>query len=117
MKSAVLAATLSLLALSAHQAVAQSGHSGHHHHAPAAAQPAAGAASLAEGTVRKVDRAGGKLTIAHGPLESLGMPPMTMVFRVSDPALLEQVQTGDKIRFAAARVQGAFTVTELEAVR
>ncbi|MBN9025836.1 MAG: copper-binding protein, partial [Rhizobiales bacterium] len=34
-------------------------------------------AKQADGTVRKVDTTTGKLTIAHGPLEGLGMPSMT----------------------------------------
>lgn len=80
-----------------------------------AQQPAAGEAR-AEGEVRKVDKSAGKLTIKHGPLRNLDMPGMTMVFRVRDPAMLDQVQAGDRIRFVADKVQGAFTVTELEKV-
>lgn len=38
------------------------------------------AAMLTEGVVKKVDKAQGKLTIKHGPLDNLGMPAMTMVF-------------------------------------
>jgi Cu/Ag efflux protein CusF len=77
--------------------------------------PAAAAASVSEGTVRKIDKAAGKLTIAHGPLENLGMPPMTMVFRTAEPSMLEQVKAGDRIRFIAERIDGVFTVTSLEA--
>jgi len=39
---------------------------------------------------------------------------MTMVFRVSDPAMLDQVKTGDKVRFTADKVNGQFTVTRIE---
>jgi len=39
--------------------------------------------SMSHGEVRKVDAAAGKLTIRHGPLENLGMGPMTMVFKVN----------------------------------
>jgi Cu/Ag efflux protein CusF len=74
------------------------------------------AASLSEGVVKKVDKAQGKLTLRHGPLENLGMPGMTMVFRVQDAAWLEQVKPGDDIRFLAGRVNGVFTVTTLEIV-
>jgi Cu/Ag efflux protein CusF len=81
-------------------------------HAEAATHPAA---TMSEGTVRKIDKAAGKLTIAHGPLENLGMPPMTMVFRVSDQAMLDRVRTGDRIRFTAARSDGVFSVIALEA--
>lgn len=69
---------------------------------------------LTEGEVRKVDQDQGKITIKHGPLENLGMPGMTMVFRVADPAMLSKVKQGDAIKFSAERVDGAFTVTKLE---
>ena len=39
-----------------------------------------------EGEVRKIEKAQGKITLRHGELKGLDMPPMTMVFRVSNPA-------------------------------
>lgn len=75
---------------------------------------AAAEAKLSEGEVRKVDKAGGKLTIKHGPLENLDMPPMTMAFRVKEAAMLDRVKPGDRIRFLAERVNGVFTITQLE---
>ena len=69
---------------------------------------------MTDGEVKKVDKDAGKLTIKHGPLTNLDMPSMTMVFRVKDPAMLDQVKEGDKIRFAADRVNGAITVMELK---
>jgi Cu/Ag efflux protein CusF len=72
---------------------------------------------LAEGEIRKVDRSAGKLTIRHGPLENLGMGAMTMVFRVKDPSMLEQVKSGDKVRFHAERADGVLTVTRIEPLR
>lgn len=45
------------------------------------------------------------------------MPPMTMVFQVKDPEMLEQVKPGDKIRFDAEKVGGAFTVMKIEPAR
>jgi Cu(I)/Ag(I) efflux system periplasmic protein CusF len=74
-------------------------------------------APMSEGEVRKVDKDGGKLTIKHGPLANLDMPGMTMVFRVKDPAMLNQVKEGDKIKFVADRVNGAITVIQLEVAR
>ena len=74
-------------------------------------------APMSEGEVRKVDKDNGKLTIKHGPLANLEMPGMTMVFRVKDPAILDQVKEGDKIRFVADRVNGAITVVKLEVVK
>lgn len=75
------------------------------------------AAALSEGQVRKVDKSAKKITIKHGPLANLDMPPMTMVFQVKDPAMLDQVKVGDKIKFDAEKVGGAFRVTKIEPVR
>ncbi len=72
---------------------------------------------LADGEVRKVDKDAKKLTIKHGPIQSLDMPAMTMVFQVKDPAMLDQVKTGDKVKFKAEKLGGAFTVTSIEAAR
>ena len=81
----------------------------------AASAPAATAAApMSEGEIKKIDTAAGKLTIKHGPLENLGMEPMTMVFRVQDPAMLAKVQVGSKVRFIAEKVNGALTVTALD---
>lgn len=74
-------------------------------------------ASMADGEVRKVDKEAGKVTLRHGPLENLGMPGMTMVFRVADPKMLESLKEGHKVKFSADRVNGALTVTTIEAVK
>ncbi|GIX22908.1 MULTISPECIES: copper-binding protein [Caldimonas] len=68
----------------------------------------------AEGEVRKIDKAAGKITIKHGEIKSLDMPPMTMVFRAEPPSLLDKVQVGDKVSFQAAKVGGTYTVTAIE---
>lgn len=84
----------------------------------APAQQAAEASTpISEGEIRKVDKDAGKVTIKHGELKNLDMPPMTMVFRVKDSSMLDQVKAGDKIRFVADKINGAFTVTKLEVVR
>ncbi len=66
------------------------------------------------GEVRKVDKAAGKVTIRHGPIENLGMPKMTMIFRVRDPDMLDRLKEGDRILFVADRVNGAFTLMQFE---
>lgn len=86
------------------------------HHGQSAIQKIA-AAEMAEGEVRKINKEAGKLTIKHGPIQNLGMPGMTMIFRVSDPAMLEQAKVGDKIRFEAQKINGALTVTALNVIR
>ncbi|ATG22536.1 RND transporter [Ralstonia pickettii] len=82
--------------------------------ASASAPAATTAAPMSEGEIKKVDAAAGKLTIKHGPLVNLGMEPMTMVFRVQDPAMLSKVRPGSKVRFVAEKIDGALTVTALE---
>jgi len=71
--------------------------------------------AMAEGEIRKVDKDAKKITIKHGPLQKLDMPAMTMVFQVSDPAMLERIKAGDKVRFDAEKVGGAYVVTKIEA--
>lgn len=70
---------------------------------------------LAQGEVRKIDKAAGKITLKHGTIPSIDMPPMTMVFAVKDPSLLESVQPGDKIRFDVIQEGGKLIVTRIEA--
>lgn len=71
----------------------------HDHHASHAA--AGQSAPLTDGTVKKIDKAAGEVVIQHGPLDSIGMPPMTMAFGVADKGWLGKLKAGDKIRFAA----------------
>ncbi|MES2299422.1 MAG: copper-binding protein [Pseudomonadota bacterium] len=72
---------------------------------------------MTDGEVKKVDKEAGKLTIKHGPIANLEMPPMTMVFRVKDPAMLDQVKAGDKIKFSVEKASGAMTVTRIESAK
>lgn len=62
---------------------------------------AAATAPLSDGTIKKIDKAAGEVVIQHGPLDSIGMPPMTMAFGVADKGWLGKLKAGDKIRFAA----------------
>ncbi|MEO5843877.1 MAG: copper-binding protein [Caldimonas sp.] len=68
--------------------------------------------TYSEGEVRKVDTEQGKITLKHGPIDNLGMPAMTMVFR-SDAGTLAKVKVGDVVKFKADKVDGAIKVTEL----
>lgn len=74
-------------------------------------------APMADGEVRKVDKEAGKLTLKHGPLVNLDMPGMTMVFKATDPRMLDGLKEGDKVRFSADRINGAISVTRIEAVK
>ncbi|ENO90804.1 hypothetical protein C662_19290 [Thauera sp. 28] len=99
---------------------AQQGHDAHHGHgAPAAAAKAADAAQFApsEGEVKRLDKAGKRVTIAHGPLENLGMPPMTMAFEVEDAAVVDALKVGDRIRFIAGKEGRRYTARDVEVVQ
>lgn len=118
----VLKSAAAVLLVSASAATWASNHSHAGHSAPApagtpAATPAAKALPMAEAEVRRVDTAGKKISLRHGEIKNLDMPPMTMVFQVSDPAMLDKVKAGDKVRFTADQVNGAYTVMSIEPVQ
>lgn len=69
--------------------------------------------AMTDGEVRKIDAASGRITLKHGEIKSLDMPPMTMVFRVKDPGQLSKLQVGDRVRFAAEKIDGNYTVTSI----
>lgn len=79
--------------------------------------PAAAMAPMSDAVVRKVDAAAGKITLKHGPIANLDMPPMTMVFRVQPPELIDKVKAGDTVKFRAEDIGGNFTVTAIEKVQ
>ena len=90
--------------------------------APAASAPTHGAHSTqaagmmegqGEGEVRKIDRAGKKLTLKHGEISGMDMPPMTMVFSVKEAALLDRFKVGDQVRFKVQQAGASLLVTEL----
>ena len=80
-------------------------------HAPAALAQG----DAVQGEVKKIDEPAGKITLKHGPIKNLGMDVgMTMVFRVKDPAMLEQVKVGDKVQFEAEEASSGYTVTKMQ---
>ena len=94
-------------------AYAQS-HDGHGGHSAPASAPNQSQSPLADGEVKKVDKAAGKVTVSHGPLKNLGMPPMTMVFKVKETTWLDTLKAGMKIRFQAETIDGALTIVRYE---
>jgi Cu(I)/Ag(I) efflux system periplasmic protein CusF len=67
-----------------------------------------------EGLVVSIDRRAQEVTISHGALPALGMPPMTMVFEVAKPEELRAIQPGDRVRFALQVEGEIFTVMQIE---
>lgn len=91
------------------------------HEAPAstpasATSGAADSQELSEGEVTRWDARSQKVTLRHGELKNLAMPPMTMVFKLQDTSLASQIKVGERVRFRAEQVNGAFVVTHLETV-
>ena len=67
----------------------------------------------ASGEVTKVDKNNGRITLRHGEIKNLDMPPMTMTFRVREGKLLEDVVVGERVRFTAEKLDGNYVVTTL----
>lgn len=67
-----------------------------------------------DGEIRKIDAEQKKLTLKHGEIKALDMPPMTMVYRVKDPALLSSLAVGDHVSFSVEKLDGAYTITRIE---
>jgi Cu(I)/Ag(I) efflux system periplasmic protein CusF len=105
-----LAALIGLFPAVAMSAGEHDAHAGH----MASQNGAASESPMSEGVIKKVDKATGKVTIAHGPLVNLKMPAMTMVFRVKEVAWIDQMQTDVKIRFVADTINGSLTIVRFE---
>ena len=54
------------------------------------------------------------LAAAAGTSSSAALADGEIRFQVKDPAMLERVKAGDKVKFQAEKVGGAFTITQLE---
>lgn len=114
-KIALTAAFAALAAAVGPAATAQTTHD-HSMAQQSASQPVK--AAMAEGEVRRIDRAKGTITLKHGPLVALNMGPMTMVFVAKDKKLLDNVKEGDKVRFIPEQGKGGeLFVTALEVVK
>ncbi|KFX64459.1 MULTISPECIES: copper-binding protein [Paraburkholderia] len=71
-------------------------------------------AALTDAEVKKVDAATGMVTLKHGALENVGMPPMTMAFKAKDAAMVKRVHEGDKVKVRVENVNGTLTIVKLE---
>ena len=70
--------------------------------------------ALTEAEVKKVDASTGMVTLKHGALENVGMPPMTMAFKAKDATMVKQVHEGDKVKVRVENVDGTLTIVKLE---
>ena len=89
----------------------------HRVHGGPAANPAmpTSDAPMEQGVVKKVDKAEGKVSVAHDARQG-GMPAMTMIYKVKEAGALEKLQVGQKIRFAVNWADGA-TLVQMELVK
>jgi Cu(I)/Ag(I) efflux system protein CusF len=113
----VVRLSLAAIALAAGVALSSPGmaQDEHAHGAAASAPTAAAPSAMVNAQVIKVDQAGGNITLKHGPIKKLGMDRgMTMVFKAQDPAMLNAVKAGDKVKFDADDVNGQYIVTKIE---
>jgi len=107
-----LVAPLLASLLAAAPALAQHGQL--HHSTPIQVSQAK-AAAASEGVVQKIDKTAGKITLKHGEIKNIGMPPMTMVFQLKERALLDKVKVGEKVKFFAEQLKdGSYAVTAIE---
>lgn len=74
-------------------------------------------AEMTSGEVRKVDLEAQKITLKHGEIKNLDMPGMTMVFKATNPSMLDKVKAGDKVNFTAEKRDGAIVVTAIEVAK
>ncbi len=72
------------------------------------------ATDMSTGVIKKIDKDTQKITIKHGEIKNLDMPSMTMVFKVTDAALLDKVKPGDNVKFTAEKQEGAIVVMAIE---
>jgi Cu/Ag efflux protein CusF len=108
MKTPLALTLAAVLAAASPLALAQ-----HKHGAQGTAASATTQTEMADGEVRRVDKAKGTLLIRHGEIKSLNMSPMTMAFKLQDPKMAEGLNPGDKIRFVAVQKGDELIVTNL----
>lgn len=88
----------------------------HHHHAtPLTSVSQSAEPTATDGVVQKIDKDTGRITLKHGEIKNIGMPPMTMTFQVKELAFLEKVKPGEKVTFFVQQAgSGALMVTAIE---
>lgn len=69
---------------------------------------------LTAGEIKRVDLDGGKVTIKHGEIKNLDMPPMTMVFVAKDRSQLSTLKVGQRVHFVASNEAGKFIASDMQ---
>ena len=68
----------------------------------------------ATGVVKTIRAEQGKVKIEHGPIDKFGMPAMTMVFKVQNPADLEKLEKGMAVEFDVDSSSGGFEIIRIK---
>jgi len=71
----------------------------------------AAAASDTRGIIKSIDLKRARVKLKHGPINKFDMPGMTMIFRIKDLRLLEQVAKGDEVGVTVEMDRGAMYIT------
>lgn len=66
---------------------------------------------MTHGVVKNINQELGKITLKHGEIVNLEMPPMTMVLNVKDLTMLDGLNVGDHVMFQAVSIDGEFVIT------
>jgi Cu(I)/Ag(I) efflux system periplasmic protein CusF len=76
--------------------------------------PLALAQHVGTGVVTKVDKAAGRVTLKHDPIQSLNWPAMTMAFHVKDKAMLDKLAAEQKVEFEFVQQDRRYVITSIK---
>ena len=80
---------------------------------PQANAPAAETAQTYSGAGKVTAVAGDQVSIAHGPIQGIGWPAMTMAF-TAPAGMADGVKVGDQVSFSFRQQGGAYRLTSLQ---
>lgn len=112
MKFQKLAVVASCFFLSA--GVFAAGSTSHQHSGHGTSTGGDHADAMANGQIKRINKRAKKLTIKHGEIKNLDMPPMTMEFHVQDAAMLDAVKKGDQVKFSVEDRDGKMIITTIK---
>ena len=83
------------------------------------AKPTAAPAGAIAGTgvIQGIDKDNGKVKLTHEPIAALGWPKMTMVFRLKDGSLANQVKEGDKVDFTLEKSASGYVISGFQKMK
>ena len=76
--------------------------------------PAAQSAQTYSGTGKVTAIAADQVTIAHGPIQGIGWPAMTMTFTAQDRKALQNLKPGTKVEFEFRQQGSRYVVTSIK---